>query len=156
MESENNDYKTLYRKQLKRVRQIFDNYRISFIELRGIEVAPLRFPDLYPFGEASYAQRLRQGEARGVDLGGSQSICYQEEDLFIHPLNKRLSRKDTLLDENMHLPHALARLCEIFILLFSNVQKVLSLCRYADNMRTNNRQLCIKSLIIYTSKTSIF
>ncbi len=53
--------------------------------LRGA-TAPLRFPDLYPFGEASYAQRLRQGEARGVDLGGSQSICYQEEDLFIHPL----------------------------------------------------------------------
>lgn len=38
-ESENNNYKNLYRKQLKRVRQIFDNYRISFIELRGIEVA---------------------------------------------------------------------------------------------------------------------
>ncbi|WP_373529595.1 hypothetical protein [Nostoc sp.] len=55
--------------------------------LRGA-TAPLRFPDLYPFGEASYAQRLRQGEARGVDLGGSQSICYQEEDLFIHPLSQ--------------------------------------------------------------------
>ncbi|MEH2145975.1 GmrSD restriction endonuclease domain-containing protein [Nostoc sp.] len=39
LESENNNYKKLYRKQLKRVRQIFDNYRISFIELRGIEVA---------------------------------------------------------------------------------------------------------------------
>ncbi|MBG1266280.1 DUF262 domain-containing protein [Nostoc sp. WHI] len=37
LESENNN-KNLYRKQLKRVRQIFDNYRISFIELRGIEV----------------------------------------------------------------------------------------------------------------------
>ncbi|MEH2250598.1 hypothetical protein [Nostoc sp.] len=29
----------LLARQLKRVRQIFDNYRISFIELRGIEVA---------------------------------------------------------------------------------------------------------------------
>ncbi|MEH2285642.1 MAG: hypothetical protein V7K90_30740 [Nostoc sp.] len=32
--------------------------------LRGA-TAPLRFPDLYSYGEASYAQRLRQGEARG-------------------------------------------------------------------------------------------
>ncbi len=39
LDSENNNYKNLYKKQLKRIRQIFDNYRISFIELRGIEVA---------------------------------------------------------------------------------------------------------------------
>ncbi|MBN3872968.1 DUF262 domain-containing protein [Nostoc sp. JL33] len=39
LEIENKEHKNLYKKQLKRVRQIFDNYRISFIELRGIEVA---------------------------------------------------------------------------------------------------------------------
>lgn len=42
VESEHNDYKDYdhpIRQQLRRVKQVLDNYRLSFIELKGIEVA---------------------------------------------------------------------------------------------------------------------